>query len=378
MITVFTTVGTSIINNYLEENGSVHYLYKTLEKLNISEKNVYQSDYDKFKKLLLSWALEQESNKICAEIKSINKIKEKFKDNLSVRFLATDTLLSVLCTEVIKEYFDKMKDNYSGDHFVFREDINIIKNTDVYKNKKFNKGIQNLINILLKDTYYENKYRNTIINFSGGYKSLIPYLTIYASICQIILCYIYEDSDELITIYPLHLKIDMAAMQKLEKFFEQIDKECAIDYPKELYNFESSVCELFNICTEEIEGKYTISTIGDMIWKLYLEYKEIELVEDETLPNKKKIKLSSTHHGNEILYAFSKKLVNSPYVKEIIDSMPYSPREREFISKIYDDGTIDIVLTHTDSGYGIKVKTTGRNYRETQKIANILKEKYGK
>ena len=38
---------------------------------------------------------------------------------------------------------------------------------------------------------------------------------------------------------------------------------------------------------------------------------------------------------------------------------------------------IEIVLPWTDEGYGIVVKTTGRNIRETRKIDEIINERYG-
>lgn len=50
---------------------------------------------------------------------------------------------------------------------------------------------------------------------------------------------------------------------------------------------------------------------------------------------------------------------------------------RNFIRKVKADGLVECVMCWTDKGYGLVIKTTGRNLRETEKIAEILKEQYG-
>ena len=82
--------------------------------------------------------------------------------------------------------------------------------------------------------------------------------------------------------------------------------------------------------------------------------------------------------GKDKLQAFSERLVNSPYVKGIINSLPYNPWDKEFIREVYDDGRIELVLTKEDKGLGLVLQSTGRNRRETKEIARILYEKYYK
>lgn len=72
----------------------------------------------------------------------------------------------------------------------------------------------------------------------------------------------------------------------------------------------------------------------------------------------------------------SKKIIQSPYVIGIVNSLPFNPSERKFIKRIRANGNIEIVLTDTDKGLGLVVKTTGRNIRETKLIAQILQKKY--
>jgi hypothetical protein len=66
------------------------------------------------------------------------------------------------------------------------------------------------------------------------------------------------------------------------------------------------------------------------------------------------------------------KLVKSPYVIKVVNSLPFNPQKKHFINEIYPDGKVEIILTWTDEGFGLLVQTTGRNMQETKKIADII------
>lgn len=102
----------------------------------------------------------------------------------------------------------------------------------------------------------------------------------------------------------------------------------------------------------------------------------LELVTCVDRPEEKKIKLRDDH-GKDVLQDFSERLVKSEYVCEVMNSLPFNGGNRKFIHKIRENGLLELVLPWTDEGYGVVVRTTGRNYRETERIAEILKEKYG-
>ena len=103
---------------------------------------------------------------------------------------------------------------------------------------------------------------------------------------------------------------------------------------------------------------------------------EVELVKCNIDYDEKKIKLRDDH-GKDILLVFGKKILSSPYVMEVVNSLPFNSSERKFIRKVKNDGLIEIVLPWTDKGLGMVIKTTGRNRRETEKIAEILEQEYG-
>ena len=104
--------------------------------------------------------------------------------------------------------------------------------------------------------------------------------------------------------------------------------------------------------------------------------KDVELIVSDIPADKKSIHLRDDH-GKDVLFSFSQKITRSPYVISIINSLEFHPHYRKFIYHISDNGIIKCVLQWSDLGYGIAIQTTGRNYRETEKIAMILENEFG-
>ena len=77
-----------------------------------------------------------------------------------------------------------------------------------------------------------------------------------------------------------------------------------------------------------------------------------------------------------MLRAFAKRIINSPYVNSVKNSLPWNNRTTNFIRRVYPNGLIEVVLYWTDEGLGMVIQTTGRNQRETEEIARLLEEKY--
>lgn len=99
-------------------------------------------------------------------------------------------------------------------------------------------------------------------------------------------------------------------------------------------------------------------------------------IEKSTLqPTSKSISLRDDH-GQNILLAHAKKLINSPYVMKIINSTEFKPHARHYIDHVKDNGQIEIVLMKTDTKIGMVIQTTGRNLKETLWIAKELEKKY--
>lgn len=78
---------------------------------------------------------------------------------------------------------------------------------------------------------------------------------------------------------------------------------------------------------------------------------------------------------SNFLYAFFR----VPYEDGLTEQAQtsYLQPNRRFINHTFADGIIHMVLPWTEQGLGIVVQTTGRNKRETDEIARILKEQFG-
>lgn len=105
---------------------------------------------------------------------------------------------------------------------------------------------------------------------------------------------------------------------------------------------------------------------------------KLELKKRSKVPNDDDITLSGDHHGNDTLKAFAKKIFKNEYVECVINNIEFKPKAIKFIKTIHNDGKIELVLHWEDAGYGMIIQTTGRNYRETETIANILKDEFDK
>lgn len=103
---------------------------------------------------------------------------------------------------------------------------------------------------------------------------------------------------------------------------------------------------------------------------------KLELVKCPLKPSEKKITLSGDHHGNDKLQAFAKKIFKNEYVLSVINNIDFSPKAINLIKNIYPDGKIELVLHWESAGYGMVIQTMGKNYRETEAIAQIIKKEF--
>lgn len=128
-----------------------------------------------------------------------------------------------------------------------------------------------------------------------------------------------------------------------------------------------------NSTTEQVNNVFSracfaLPAISDIVENLG----ELDLQETPIAVDDKQVHLTS-HHGQKELKALWNKLKNSPYVTE---GLSIEWGGKRFIRKTYANGQIEIVDDSTDEGYALLITTTGRNKRETDAIAEILKERY--
>lgn len=84
------------------------------------------------------------------------------------------------------------------------------------------------------------------------------------------------------------------------------------------------------------------------------------------------------HHGIKECQAHGELLMDDPYVKDILVSIPFDSSERNYIHDVLPDGAIEVRLYWTKKGYGLRISTTAKDVVEGWWIAKRLNSKYGK
>ena len=257
---VITTVGTSLIENYNKENNT-----------NIAE-DLKDEGYFDNKSYLESFNLEEKSktllkfikrkgNKACAEITSITKLKEKYND-IKVYLIATDTIESVLVCKVLQKILEE-----KNIIVFFEENKDTIQKLQIKNNKDFKEGLENLIAKFHKIS--NKKYSDIILNITGGYKVIIPYLTIIGEILEIPIYYIFENSNELILVPQLPIGFDDKVADLYLPYLDKeslslIDKNQEVKEKLQSYGFINA------------NNKITLTPLGEL-FRDYMSYKKTYL-----------------------------------------------------------------------------------------------------
>jgi len=139
-----------------------------------------------------------------------------------------------------------------------------VSNLKIDAPKKFEQsGFEELIN-MLDSIRQEHQDDEVILNISGGYKALIPFLTIYAQLKSLSIKYIYENSDEVISIGNTPLDFDWEIIEQnyfaLEKFGDKGDEVARLtDFKERLAEDEKAQDDLFG----ELDDKGIIIKVDD-------------------------------------------------------------------------------------------------------------------
>ncbi|GHV85483.1 hypothetical protein AGMMS50230_10910 [Spirochaetia bacterium] len=98
------------------------------------------------------------------------------------------------------------------------------------------------------------------------------------------------------------------------------------------------------------------------------------LVKTKIAPHQKDCHIRDDH-GKKELAGFWELLKYSPYI-ESATSTNFSPKGSKFIRNVEPDKETGIILLSKDPPFTIRIKTTGRCFPETNRIAQILEKEY--
>ena len=166
------------------------------------------------------------------------------------------------------------------------------------------------------------------------------------------------------------------------RFWEQLT------YEIEEFQLDEETLEEKNVATHEAICVTTESQLDNpKVQSRISSMREFERVPDPvpcTVPPEHKPIKFSDDHGREKLDAFCRSIVRHEYVCGVVNSLPYKDHENRFIVDCYDNGMIDVCLHWVTFSYGggqrkglsLRLQTVGIDKRQTEMIAEILKEKY--
>jgi putative CRISPR-associated protein (TIGR02619 family) len=366
--TLICTVGTSLLNNLRKaEDASIKQGFEDKNWKNLS--------------LLLVSKLEPSDYLCGAEINSITSIcKSKvLQERERLIFLVSDTDDGKDIGKLLKLYYQN-RENPLQFKSVEARVLAGLRDDSVKAFKQ--EGLKNLVREISHEVRKFSP-ETIAINATGGYKAQISFAGTIGQALEIPVYYLFEKFSEVIELPPQPVALDLALWLNNYSFFAQLEsdqtlRKSDIETPIDNKYFSALVDE------EVIDGVayVTLSAMGVLFnERSRLQFAKQEstilsvIPQDDTPPEKKPINLREDH-GKDVLEEFAKKIVRSPYVKNIVNSLPFNPKRSEEIRRTKSDGIVEFVLTWTDAGYGLCIQTTGRNQAETNTIALHLKNEY--
>ena len=364
--TLICTVGTSLFNNLKYGEESI--------------KQVFESKNWNQLALLL---LEQENSaRICgAEINSITSIcnKNLMTSKIRLIFLVSDTEDGKNTGQVLRLYYNNQRNKLKFEDVNFRV-LEGLRDDDVKAFKQ--QGLKNLVREISTEV---RKCTPEVIaiNATGGYKAQISFAGMIGQALGIPVYYLFEKFSEVIELPPQPVALDLAFWLNNYLLFAQLEDEQTIEESKIESNLDNEY--LYSLIDKEPEEETNLVSLSAM-GVLFNERSRLQFAKqettilslipkDETEPSRKAINLRNDH-GKDILQAFSERICYSPYVKKIINSLPFNPKRTNPIRRTTENGVVEFVLTWTSAGLGICIETTGRNLAETNTIALHLQKEF--
>lgn len=250
---IITTVGTSIFTNYMDgkikaalgrDYASIQTPFDRIQLdrngMDLPASAIHEDEYKSFvgslSEIIKDFWFEYPVIGRCnenasAEISSILKIVEQETSTCEIHLVASDTLQSVLAAELIVGWFKKFPQpkvsqvlfQRQGTTFETQEESEyVVKDLRVRIQKDYEAGFMNLIKLLEKICIKDR----TILNITGGYKGVIPVLTLFGQLYELPLNYLYvedgiakQESPVVVGSLPIHF--DLGYIENFVLYLQQ-------------------------------------------------------------------------------------------------------------------------------------------------------------
>lgn len=365
--TLICTVGTSLFNNIKYANDDS--IRQAFEGKN-------------WKQLSLLLQEKPNTDRLCgAEINSVTSICDRgyLSSRRQLLFLVSETDDGKNTGAVLKLYYEHASNPLRFD----KVEVRVLEGLRDDRVKDFKqKGLKNLVRNI-SDEVRKFSSETLAINATGGYKAQISFAGMIGQALEIPVYYLFERFSEVIELPPQPIALDLAFWLNNYVFFEKMEANSVLNKSEVERELKNEY--LHSLVDEEEMGTETcvsLSAMGELFHercRLQFAKQETTLLslipQDDTPPERKPISLRDDH-GKDILKAFAEKIRRSPYVKGIINSLPFNSRRTKPILDTHPNGIVEFVLTWEDKGYGLCIQTTGRNLAETNSIALHLEKEF--
>ncbi|MCS7076418.1 MAG: hypothetical protein NZ455_06900 [Bacteroidia bacterium] len=235
---IVTTAGTSVFTNLITNDNEIKNTFTRLDGLPYGDWEKNQEIIEGKEGLSITqglrksvWDKIQNNPHASAEITSVLKITEEIQSpdtQIEVYLIATDTIVGALACELIKEWFKK---NHPEITVIFERtnSKHVIPNLRVDEQEYYNEGFDNLIQTLSELKLTPDDF----LNITGGYKGIIPIMTLFAQLVQVPLCYIYNENPknthnrtkeyELVTVGNLPLDFDAIFAESYYPYLQNLN-----------------------------------------------------------------------------------------------------------------------------------------------------------
>jgi len=257
---IICTLGTSIANGIssLRELQSKRLFYDT--DIKDFEKELHQ----KIKKIDLK--NQKDIRALSAELNTLDRLKLGNGDR--VILLTTDNALGRVCGVAVKEILERI--------YKVSVEARRVEGLQVQDEKLLKeKGLKNFIKVIVDD-YLANdnvKYNyDIILNPTGGFKGILPFLTILGMIYAKPSIYLFEFSDELIHLPPLPITFDINIYNRVKDALKYLEDEVAITkeaFLSKIDGYDQLEEQLFLSFTEPYEANLvTLSPLAYVFLQL--------------------------------------------------------------------------------------------------------------
>ncbi len=263
---ILTTVGLSFLTNGLKDifKASDIYANSNKQENEIDKEFIakFEIKFEKLKNEILAFDSEK-LQKLSAELNALLRYN-RFEKNDIYKLLCTDTYLGRKSAELIENYLKSRNLNVS---------IYQPKDLKTSEIESFHIALTDMVKDLSEELQgYKDSGYEIVFNLTGGFKSVNSFLQTMASLYADKSLYIFESSNELLTIPRIPIKVDEKIIIKNIQIFRALELNI-LQRNKELENFPKTL--ILNMGNE-----YTLSAWGEIVWqKVKIEFYKNELIE---------------------------------------------------------------------------------------------------